>query len=297
MLKIALPSGRIREQVTKLLHKAGIHLDFGSNDRSLTPKVNGTNDLRFLVFRSKDAATLLKNGDVDAAFLGGDIIEEVGAGGCVETLLDTGADPVNLVIAGRDNFREEFVGNLYGPASSPQVIATKYPNLVRNWLAEKDRVERFTILPVEGSVEVFAHLNDDTLIADITASGETLRSNGLTPFETIRTSTTLFVANRERLRTEEVRSALEFVAYVLRGVIQAEEREMLSVNASLEVEEPVTAILKPAAMQSVDRTLAADGKSVSLRIAVLRKDKYRVLRAVMKAGGTDPVVQPITLLA
>jgi len=297
MINIALPSGRIREQVRTLLDAAGIHLDFGSGDRSMMPRVYGDQRLKFFVVRSKDAAALVKQGRFDAAFLGGDMVEEVDAESEVETLVDTEADPIKLVVAARESERELLQKCLRSVPGCRMSIVTKYPRLVGNWLSTRGCTEHFQLVEVEGSVEVYAHIDENTVIADVTASGDTLRSNGLYPIETIRSSTTLFVANRKRLAIPEINDALRFKAYMLKGVIEAGKREMLSVNATHEVEQAVSDILRPAGMRTVDRIPSADGKSVSLSIAILSSRKYEILQAATAAGATDPVVLPIKFLA
>ena len=297
MITIALPSGRIREQVRSLLNQAGIRLDFGADDKKLEPGVFGADGMKFFVVRSKDAATFVKCGKFDAAFIGRDMIEEVDADSDVEILLDTEADPIKLVLAARDTERDLLTSCLAGKQGHVINLATKYPRLVTNWLTERRCLDNFQIMPVDGSVEVYASLEERTVIADVTASGSTLRANALIPVETIRKSTTMLVANKRRLAIPEIGDALRFKTFMLRGVIEASKREMLSVNAALAVEKAVTNILAPAGMRSVDRIPSADGEGVSLSAAILSSAKYEVLRAVIAAGATDPIVLPIRFLA
>lgn len=295
MLKIALTSGRIRDAVSGLLNKAGLELDFGPGGKSLRPRPRCGEQIEFAVVRSKDAATLLQQGTFDAAFLGADILAEVGAEAETKTLLDTGADRVKLVLAVRDVDRDETVRALNGEQSRPFKIATKYPNLVRAWLGTQPQLRNVEIVPVEGSVEVFAHIIEGAIV-DVAASGDTLRLNGLTPVLTLQDSSTLFVANRRRFEIPTVRDALDFLAFSLRGVIEAGKRQTLSLNVALEKEKAVAAILETEAMRSVNRVPTASGSSVTLTIAVLAERKYAVLRAALAAGATDPVIQGIDFL-
>lgn len=294
-MKIALTSGRIQTNVAELLEKAGLRLDFGSNGRNLRPTAKGDESMEFAVVRSKDAASLLKQGSFDAAFLGEDMLAEVRAGDAVKTLLNTEQDRVDLVLAVRDVDRDRTIAALESGGSAPLRIATKYPNLVSDWL--ESRTPRFpaTVVPVEGSVEVYAHILEGGIV-DVMASGETLRSNGLTPVATLRASSTVLAANVSRLSDPAVGKALDDLTFALRGVIEGAKREELSVNVTLEREQAVSEILARYAMRSVNKLATEDGSSVTLRIAVPIKSKYEVLRAVREAGATDPMIQSIRFL-
>ncbi|MFN8388688.1 MAG: ATP phosphoribosyltransferase [Bdellovibrionota bacterium] len=297
VIKVALTSGRIQSAVAELLEKAGLKLDFGSNGRILLPRVIGDDRFEFAVVRSKDAARLLKEGAFDAAFLGQDMLAEVRALDAVQVLLDTERDRVNLVLAVRecDSFR--VLRGLEGEPMSSLPIATKYTNLVADWLAERPTPFPATIVPVEGSVEVFAHILEGGIV-DVVSSGETLRTNGLVPVNTLRASSTVLAANRGRMSSDPERSkSLEDLVFALSGVIEGSKRQELSVNVTRETEPAVVRILEAYAMRSVNRIPTANGDSATLRIAVPIRDKFTVLRQVREAGATDPMIVDVQFLA
>ena len=57
-------------------------------------------------------------------------------------------------------------------------VATKYPNLTRNFLFSKG-VTQFKIVDSLGATEAYPFTGSSEIIADITSTGETLRANNL----------------------------------------------------------------------------------------------------------------------
>ena len=75
-------------------------------------------------------------------------------------------------------------------------IATKYPRLLRGYLFQKG-INYFTLVPTTGSLEAAPAAGYADLIADITATGTTLRENGLKTLDegTILVSQACLIAN------------------------------------------------------------------------------------------------------
>ena len=75
-------------------------------------------------------------------------------------------------------------------------IATKYPRLLRSYLFQKG-INYFTLVPTSGSLEAAPAAGYADLIADITATGTTLRENGLKTLDegTILVSQACLIAN------------------------------------------------------------------------------------------------------
>ena len=57
-------------------------------------------------------------------------------------------------------------------------VATKYPNLTRDFLFSKG-VTQFKLVPSLGATEVYPFTGSSEILSDITSSGETLRANNL----------------------------------------------------------------------------------------------------------------------
>ena len=57
-------------------------------------------------------------------------------------------------------------------------VATKYPNLTREFLFSKG-VTQFKLVPSLGATEVYPFTGSSEILSDITSTGETLRANNL----------------------------------------------------------------------------------------------------------------------
>ncbi len=79
-------------------------------------------------------------------------------------------------------------------------IATKYPRLLRRYLFQRG-INYFTLVPTSGSLEAAPVAGYADLIADLTATGTTLRENGLKTLEegTILASQACLIGNPEEL--------------------------------------------------------------------------------------------------
>ena len=79
-------------------------------------------------------------------------------------------------------------------------IATKYPRLLRQYLFQRG-INYFTLVPTSGSLEAAPVAGYADLIADLTATGTTLRENGLKTLEegTILASQACLIGNPEEL--------------------------------------------------------------------------------------------------
>ena len=79
-------------------------------------------------------------------------------------------------------------------------IATKYPRLLRSHLFERG-INYFTLVPASGTLEAAPAAGYADLIADLTATGTTLKENGLKTLEggTILVSQSCLIANPSAL--------------------------------------------------------------------------------------------------
>ena len=69
-------------------------------------------------------------------------------------------------------------------------------------------------------------------LVDLTETGSTLRRNGLKIIDTILTSTTRLIANKDAWADPVKRAAIEEVRTLLLGVIEARGKVLLSMNVA-----------------------------------------------------------------
>ena len=165
ILRLALPKGRITEEVIRLLAAAGVAVQ--SNGRSYRPQVSEAGiEAKYL--KPQNIPRLIEIGAHDCGFTGHDWVVESGAD--VEEALDTGLDPVVLVAAAP----EGKIG--VKPAERPLIVASEYESNTRRYL--EGQGQPYLFIRTFGATEVFPP-EDADLILDLVATGQTLRENRL----------------------------------------------------------------------------------------------------------------------
>lgn len=273
-IRLALPKGRMYEGVDRLLAEAGLQPN--PTARSYRP-VLGHPAFDAKLLKPQNIVGMLDAGSRDAGFTGRDWVDELD-GELVE-LLDTGLDPVRLVVAGP----EELVGGKL--PDRPVVVASEYERLTRRWIAERGLDASF--VRSYGATEVFPP-EDADLIVDNTATGTTLRANGLIIVDEIgRSSTRLFACPRA-LEDPERRAAIDELVLLVRSVLDARRRVMVEVNVVGERLAGVLDVLP--CMREPTVSQLAGGSGYAVKAAVPRDELARVIPRLKAAGGADVVV-------
>lgn len=234
------------------------------------------------VLKPQNIIEMLLQGSRDVGFAGADWVAELSAD--VVEVLDTGLDPVQLVAAAPER--------LLVNGALPRrhlIVASEYECLTRTWIRQlslnADCVRSY------GATEVFPP-EDADVIVDCTATGATLRANGLVIVETLMASSTRLYASPAAWAQPARRQRIEDLALLLSSVLEARQRVMLEVNASSECLELVVAAL-PAMRRPTVSPLFGNG-SYAVKAAVPRDSLTRVIPAVKAAGGTDVVVSTLS---
>jgi len=111
-------------------------------------------------------------------------------------------------------------------------IATKYPRLLRGYLYERG-INYFTLVPASGAMEAAPAAGYADLIADLTASGVTLRENQLKELDegTILASQACLIANPVLLSVSREALALaRSIVELMEGHLRAEPYYRLTAN-------------------------------------------------------------------
>ncbi len=272
---LALPKGRMEEAVRRLLEDAGIRLTF--DRRGYRPSIS-LDGFETKILKPQNIVEMLHGGSRDLGFAGADWVAEKGVE--LVELLDTGLDPVRIVAAAAPEFLE---GGR--PRSGPFLVATEYERLTRRWLAAKRYEGR--VVRSYGATEVFPPEDADCVV-DNTATGATLKANGLVIFdEVMRSSTRLYACHRS-LENPDKRARIEHFVLLARSVLDARKRVMVEVNVSPERLEDVVSVL-PCMREPTIAPLHHEA-GFAVKAAVPRADLPALIRAVKERGGTDIVV-------
>jgi ATP phosphoribosyltransferase len=200
-LRIAVPRGALLADTLDLLDRVGIETaEVRGNDRKLLFE-----DAGIVTMRPSDVPTYVEAGAADIGITGKDVVLEqaerevyeltdLGYGGCTMVLAS---------VAGEDR-AEEALRRL-----GVVRIATKYPRIAARHFLETGR--QAEIVEVKGSVELAPLTGLAEAIVDLTATGTTLRENGLVIREEIVHCTARLIANRvaHKLRAAEIDALLE----------------------------------------------------------------------------------------
>lgn len=200
-LVLALPKGRILDDLRPLLDGAGIHPEPAFDDPKSRLLQFSTNipNLSIIRVRSFDVATFVAFGAAHLGVAGNDVLMEfdypelyapvdLNIGNCRIAV----AEPAALSAAD-DPSRWSHIR-----------VATKYPNITRRHFAR--RGVQAECIKLNGAMELAPSMGLCRRIVDLVSTGRTLKENGLVEVETIAEITSRLVVNRAALKTrsEEV---------------------------------------------------------------------------------------------
>jgi ATP phosphoribosyltransferase len=200
-LRVAVPRGALFEGSLDLLDRLG--MDTGpvrANDRRLL-----FDELGIVTMRPSDVPTYVEAGAADIGITGKDVLLEQSEREVYE-LVDLGYGRCTMVLAsaaGEDRAAEAL------RRLGVMRIATKYPRLASRYFLDTGR--QAEIVEVKGSVELAPLTGLVEGIVDLTATGTTLRENGLVIREEIAVCTARLIANpaAHRLKAQAIDELME----------------------------------------------------------------------------------------
>ncbi|MGE3880896.1 MAG: ATP phosphoribosyltransferase [Planctomycetota bacterium] len=282
-LRLALPKGRMQAGVVQLLVDAGLPIRLG--DRDYRPRLS-LDGIEAKLLKPQNILEMLHAGSRDLGFAGADWVAELGLGELV-SLCDTGLDPVRIVAAAPSSILVD--GRL--PTDRRLVVASEYERLAHAWIDAKGLNASF--VRSFGATEVFPP-EDADVIVDNTASGDTLRANGLVIVDELMRSSTRLYASPNAMLDPAKAERIEWIAALVQSVLDARARVMLELNCSREALERIVDALP--CMRTPTVSTLHDGAGHAVKAAVPRKDLARLLPRLRTLGGTDLVVTEIAQL-
>lgn len=167
VLKVAVPNkGQLAEPARQMLKEAG-YLS-ASNPRSLVVH-DPLNGVEFYFLRPKDVAIYVGAGTLDVGITGRDMLMDSGAP--AREVMQLGFAPSTFRIA-TPLGKYPTIQSLEGAR-----IATSYPGLLEKWLTANNL--SVTVVRLDGAVENAVALGVADVVADVVATGATLRAAGL----------------------------------------------------------------------------------------------------------------------
>jgi ATP phosphoribosyltransferase len=201
---IAIPTGVLLVGARELLARAGL-ASIGADELGRQLLVD-REEVRVILVRPADVPAYVDHGAADLGIVGKDILWET-PGNHYE-LVDLRFGGCRLVLAVPSE------SSLNGPQTWPPLIrvATKYPLTTAAWF--ESRGQAVEVVQLHGSVELAPQVGLVDGIVDLTATGRTLRENGLRVAAVLGSSTARLIANQASLKTRT--AALQSIVSRLR---------------------------------------------------------------------------------
>ncbi|MDP4689804.1 MAG: ATP phosphoribosyltransferase [Candidatus Nanopelagicales bacterium] len=276
MLRVALPNkGQLAEPSREILREAGYLRASAARDLVVQ---DPDNDVEFFFLRPKDIAIYVGEGTLDLGITGRDM------------LLDSGAEAVELVELG-------FGGSTFRLAAAPGSvrvladlsglrIATSYPGILTAYLRDNDVQAR--IVRLDGAVENAVRLGVADAVADVVATGTTLRMAGLEVVgEPILVSEALVV--RRSGAPED--AAVDTFVRRLHGVMVA--RSYVLVDYDIRADQVDAACAITPGFESPTVSSLHDPAWVAVRAMVPRRDVHGIMDELYELGARGILVTAI----
>ncbi len=277
-LRIAIQkSGRLNEDSLQILKDAGISIDNGKEQL----KASARNfPLEVMYLRNGDIPQYLRDGVVDVAILGENVLIEKGED--IITGDKLGFSKCRVSIAVPKSLRYNKIEDLQGKR-----IATSYPNTVNAFLAENGITAELHI--INGSVEIAPNIGLADAICDIVSSGSTLFKNNLKEVEVILKSEAILAISPGI--NEERKAILEKLQFRLRSVLNARTSKYILMNVPNDKLDAVIKLL-PGMRSPTVLPLAEEGWS-SLHTVIKEERFWEVIDELKQNGAEGILVAPI----
>ena len=189
LIKIGIPSkGRLRKDVLNIFKKNKLKLTSKRGDRDLFGSVKGKKNIQIIYLHAREIIERLADKSLDIGFSGLDLLKEseINIQNKIIVSKRYAFGKATLVIAIPDPWidvqtvadLEEIAFEFKDKKKKRLRVATKYPNLTREFLFSKG-VTQFKLVGSLGATEAYPFTGSSEIITDITSTGETLRANNL----------------------------------------------------------------------------------------------------------------------
>jgi ATP phosphoribosyltransferase len=198
-LVLALPKGRILDEVRPLLGRVGLAPEpaFDDPDSRQLRFATALPHVSIIRVRSFDVATFVAFGAAQVGICGNDVLQEFDYPE-IYAPLDLGLARCHLAVAEPEALRRSD-----DPARWSHIrVATKYPSITRRHFAA--RGVQAECIKLNGAMELAPGLGLCRRIVDLVSSGATLRANGLVEVERILDVSARLIVNRAAAKTRPV---------------------------------------------------------------------------------------------
>lgn len=270
-------SGRLHDESLNLLNDCGISIDNGKDQLKAVAR-NFPMEIFYL--RNGDIPQYLRDGVVDIAIIGENLLFEKGDDISIKEKLGFSKCRVSIAVPKEDTYKG--IESLTG-----KKIATSYPNTVKGFLAEKGIDAELHI--INGSVEIAPNIGLSDAVCDIVSSGSTLFKNNLKEVEVLFKSEAVLAASSTL--DAEKNDILKKLQFRIQSVLKGRQSKYILMNVPNESIDKISSIL-PVLKSLTVLPLAEPGWS-SLHSVVNEGTFWEVIDELKAAGAQDILVCPV----
>ena len=279
-LMLGLPKGSLEESTIRLFAKAGYQITKSS--RSYRPSFDDpTLDGRFL--RAQEVSRYIENGYFDCGLTGQDWVKENGSD--VVEICD-------LVYSRASNKKSRWVlcvpeasdvktvKDLEGKRIATEIVNTTNAFLKKNGVnADVEFSWGATEMKVPDLVDA---------IVDLTETGNSLRANKLRIVDTLLTTNTVFVANKEALKDPWKKKKIDTIALLLKSALESASKVGLKLNIEVDKLDSILADLPSLRKPTINKL--ADEKWVAID-TIIDETIVREIIPELKSRGAEGIVE------
>lgn len=271
-------SGRLNEDSLQILKECGISVHNGLDQLKSTVS---NFPMEILYLRNSDIPQYLKDGVVDIAIIGENLLVEKGEEK-IEIIEKLNFSKCKVSIAVPKTFTYTSIKDLDG-----KKIATSYPNTLNAYLKEQGITAE--LHQISGSVEIAPNIGLADAICDIVSSGSTLFRNNLKEVEVLFTSEAVLAVSP--LISDESRTILNNLQFRLQSVLKARKSNYILMNAPNDKIEKLIKLL-PGMRSPTVLPLAEKGWS-SIHTVIDKNKFWEVITELKNNGAEGILVVPI----
>jgi len=277
-LKIAVQkSGRLNEDSMKLLKDIGISIDNGKDQL----KASAQNfPLEVFYLRNGDIPQYLRDGVVDAAIIGENVLIEKGNDLPIVERLGFSKCKVSVAVPKSISYKS--IKDLEGKR-----IATSYPNTINQFLKANNVSADLHI--INGSVEIAPNIGLADAIVDIVSSGSTLFKNNLKEAEVLLTSEAVLAVSPNL--NADTKKILDKIQFRMQSVLKGRQSKYVLLNAPNDKLDDILKIL-PGMKSPTVLPLAQKGWS-SVHSVIGKNDFWDIIDELKLNGAEGILVCPI----
>jgi len=303
ILKLGIPAGSLRKATIELFRKAGFHIS--GSERSYFPNIDDE-QIDLLMLRAQEISRYVADGALDAGITGYDWIMENDSDVVEVSELaysKSTSKPARWVLAVPEDSKVTKPQGLQG-----RTVATELVNVTRKYFSEKkiDVKVEFSW----GATEVKTQLAPDTIyedadtisenkaqarlvdaIVELTETGSSLRANNLRIIDTVITSTTRFIANKQAWKNKFKREKIENIVILLKAAVDARSKVGLKMNIKKTDLESILKVLPAEKSPTISNLV--DSEYVAIEVIIEDTIERSLVPALKRAGASGIITYPL----